>query len=763
MKGHFHLFALSAAFSVIASNTGNFSLFLGAWFLWLVYLYFSKRINFVLFVSAFFSFFFFHHYFPAYDPAAVPTPFPENKTHTFTGTIVSDIERSEEKLSFTFLENQTETKLNVVLFDDDERNKRFPYTYHAVCSIKGKFLTPPEATNPFQFDMRRYWFEQGIAGQIIVESAEDIVCTNHNHVLSAIYTFRKNMLQKAKETLHPELSGWQQALIFGDKSGIDEGTEMLFQRWGLSHLLAISGLHVGIILTIVYFFIIRIFQWTKEKARLFVLMFLPVYALLAGGQPSVWRASLMAVVVLFMQWKKWKLSHVDMLSIVFLTLIIGDRHMIFHAGFQFSFLVTLGLILSHEWFKQAENRFDLGLKISFIAQMMIVPLQMHYFFYFQPLAILLNVFVVPYFSLFVIPFCFVSLTFSYLPKYMVTFLETFFLKLNQFIIDFIKAIDKTVNVPFVSGEISLFTACCYYFFLVMMMIALNKKRHRNALLYGLMLTATLTFIIVKPYISSEGLVTMLDIGQGDAFVIELPYRKGVFLIDGGATFDYQTFEPKDNVFQHIIRPYLMGRGIETIDAIFVTHADLDHHGSIRYILEHFDVKEVIVHPYFNLEDKEFKTWKQLGAKITKANVFDEITRNGHSFYVLGPLDDKRDENDNSLVLYTEIGKAHWLFTGDIGKEVEREIASLFHFLDVDIVKVAHHGSDTSTDEQFLKTFRPKYGWISVGRNNRYGHPKEEVLETLETYGVTIYRTDEQGAVQFIFDDEKAYIKPFLNQ
>ena len=765
LKGNWHLVAIGAFFSVMALKTNNILLFSSILFIWLIFLYVFKRISLLVVLTTLISFSFFYYYFPTYETlsSSFPYHFDANRTVTISGTIVSEIEQTEQHISFTLLEKNTNIKIRVTYFEQDTEPLRFPFTYNATCTMKGKLQSPNEATNPFEFNYKKFLFEKGIFAEFVLDSLNEIECKQKSSFLQQIYSIRQTILNKSNNTLHPTIAAWQQALIFGNSNQIDDSIHLLFQRWGLSHLLAISGLHVGIIIAIIYFLLIRLFQFTKEKAQLIVLMFLPIYALLAGGQPSVWRASLMTAVVLIMASKNIKLTNTDVLSIVFLSLLLLNKFIIYHVGFQFSFAVTFGLLLSTNWFKQSKNSIENTFKISFIAQMMIVPLQMYYFYHFQPLSIVVNVLIVPYFSLFVIPFMFFCFFLFVLPDKISTSIEVIFITVHQLVLNSISLLDQYVNLPFVTGEITLEFTFVYYTFLIIMMIYLGKGNKHQAFRYGMLLTLTLTLIIAKPYFSKVGTVTMLDIGQGDAFVIELPYRKGVFLIDAGATFDFETFEPSESVFKRVIRPYLMGRGIQTIDTIFITHADLDHHGSVRYIIEQFNVKELVVHPFFNTKDKEFEYWLHNKSNITKASYKDVIKRNEQSFYVLGPKQDKHKENENSLVLYTNLGGVNWLFTGDISKEEEREIAKQFNDLDVDILKVAHHGSNTSTDEQLLKTYRPKYAFISVGRKNRYGHPSSEVIKNLTNYEVVIMRTDENGAVQFKYDKEKAVILPFLNQ
>lgn len=765
MKGNWHYIAFSAFFSVLALKADKLLLIIILLFTWLIYLYLFKRINLFVVSLTIVSFVCFYLYFPSYERDRPPELPSSQQEQTIFGHISSNIKQTNKLVSFTFHEEKTNQRILVTYFypqsSSENQEDPFVYMYRSSCKITGKLEQPTEATNPYEFDYRKYLFEQGITSQLIVNSLDKIECERKSSILANIYSVRDRFIKKANDVLHPEIAAWQQALIFGNSEELDEEVELLFQRWGLSHLLAISGLHVGIIIVIVYILLIRFVQVTREKANVFVFMFLPIYALLAGGQPSVWRASLMTVVVLLLSTKQIKISRLDILSIVFIGLILANKFIIYHIGFQFSFAVTLGLILSAKWFQSSGSYVETVFQISFIAQMMIVPLQMYYFYHFQPLSILLNVIIVPYFSLFVIPSMFFSFLLYIMPTAISRLLEQVFLSIHDTVMNGIVLVDQYVNTPFISGEITLAITIIYYILLYFMMIALEYNQQKPAFYAGVSICLLLTYIIAQPYLSKTGSVTMLDVGQGDAYVFELPYRRGVFLIDAGATFDFESFEPKDTVYKRVIRPYLMGRGIGTIDAIFVSHPHLDHHGSVRFILEEFDVHELFIDEFFQPDDKELIRWLDYpDLKITKARAQEEIKRKGHLFYVLSPQRDTRDKNDNSLVLYTRIGQYNWLFTGDISEAIEREVIDTYEQLQVDVLKVAHHGSKTSTAEQMLEKLQPEVALVPVGRNNRYGHPAKEVIDLLEEYGVKVYRADEDGAVQYKYRNEKMKIIRF---
>src|SRR5699024_8151850 len=246
----------------------------------------------------------------------------------------------------------------------------------------------------------------------------------------------------------------------------------------LSHILAISGLHVGLVVGLIYLSLVKFGITTKEKAQFIIILFLPFYALLAGGAPSVWRASLMGLSFLILSKFQIKYPPTDIISIIFISLVAFDPYIIYHVGFQFSFLVTFGLLLSSKWLSQTNSSFWQIMKISFVSQMMIIPLQLHYFYFFQPLSILINTIVVPYFSIFVIPFMFILLILSAtLPKIALVF-DSIFVPLHTFFIELLVYFDKIFNQPWIIGLPSLGISFFYYilFFLFMKILEGKEKK-----------------------------------------------------------------------------------------------------------------------------------------------------------------------------------------------------------------------------------------------------------------------------------------------
>lgn len=763
MKGYWHIAALSVVVSVLTIIFENYW-FVIVLFLWLCYLFYYKRLGKLPLLIALTFFLFFSFYIPTIDKTENSTHIKDTHQQIFHGKIVRPLLISPTKVDFIIKDEISNQKLLVIYFPNDDgalnRGKYKELAHGATCTISGQTDEPSVSRNPGQFDFSYYLKSQGLSGQVIVSNLTDIQCDGSSF-FNKIYSFRTKILYYVSESMSKETAAWLSALVLGDDSLLDESIVDLFQRWGLSHILAISGLHIGLFVGIVYFLIVKLNFVTKEKAQWMMIFFLPIYALIAGGQPSVLRASIMVLIFIILNRIKLKLSVTDALSIVFIVLILFDKYIVYHVGFQLSFAVTFGLVLSRDLISSTPSTFYQGLQISFISQMMILPFQFAYFSLFQPLSILVNVIVVPYFSLLVIPLMFLMLFISPLPHTFIGFIDHTFVNTQHLFIKMIEWIDRIANYPFVIGDFPVMVAVVYYFMFYFCMYYLQRRKLVDAFKYGFLLTILLIGLVLRPYFSPVGTVTMLDIGQGDAFVIELPYRRGVFLIDAGSRFSFTDFEPTTKVYKHIIKPYLYSRGITEIDAILISHEDIDHMGSVDFLIEDMSVDQVIISQYYELGIEQERLWEKQGVKITRVSVGQNLNINGQQFHVLGPLGNQYSANENSLILYTVFGGKKWLFTGDIDKATEIGLVNNYQRLSVDVLKIAHHGSNTSTDPLFIQSINPSYALISAGVNNSYGHPTIDVLETLDREGIHVLRTDENGAVQFKYKNNDGTFFKFL--
>lgn len=751
LKNNWYIVALGTTASAI-SVIYDLYIILILYFIWLLYLFFFCHVKLSLLFLSMMALVFFYFYFP---PPSPPTDTASLSNVNLQGKAKNAPVQTDEKIELILQDKRYGDILLLYFKDANKQYDLHHFQAGAFCSVSGELLVPDGATNPHEFDYQNYLWHQGIRYQMILPSLDTLECKEHSW-LGYIYNFRTFLLQSAADKLEEETYQWFSALILGDDNALENETIDLFQRWGLSHVLAISGLHVGIIVALIYFVSTRIFLITKESVQTFFLFFLPIYALLAGGQPSVWRASLMTFLVVFLTKWKIKLSYSDVISIIFLLLVTIQKHIIYHIGFQFSFLVTFALILSQGWVQHSTTKLESAFKISFVAQMVILPLQFHYFSHFQPLSILLNLLIVPYFSLLVIPLMFLLLFIGFLPNIVLLIVEYPFMFIHNIMMKSLAYLDTLIPFAFTFSNIEMSIVFLYYVLFVFMMMALEKKSSYIAFGRALLLCSLIIVLALRPYISPYGRVTMLDIGQGDAFIIEMPYRKGVYFYDAGARFSYETMEASDNVYRQVIQPYLKGQGIQEIDAIFISHEHLDHDGSVSFIQKDFIVHNIITSEYYKWTEEKQDVWKNI--HIAR---FNEILQfQNQSFQVVSPHIKTDSADDNSLALYTELGGLRWLFTGDIGKETERRLIRNFPEIKVDVLKVAHHGSDTSTDESLAEKSQQGVGLISLGEKNSYGHPNQEVLDTLNKHQIKIYRTDQNGAVIYKFKEKKGKFEIF---
>lgn len=744
MRGKWHLIAVSAIIGIIAITLRLLFLY-GIFFLWLYLLYSYKRLRIVHILSMCTTCFIFSFYY---------YPFNQNEVSSdaildFTGTIVSEIETTPLKTSLVFRDDLTDQDLLVTYFKNEKTTVHSPtWKTGATCQLQGSPEIPPPSKNPGQFNYQEYLYKQKINYLMTIEPS-DLNCTGSSFK-ERLFTIRKNIIAQIEGNTSGFTSGWLQALLLGRDTLISEETIITFQRWGLSHLLAISGLHVGLISSFVYFILIKTGMITKEKGFYLLLALLMVYPFISGGAPSVWRAVWMTILGFIMLKNKMKVGLIDSLSIVFFICVIIDKEIVYQLGFQFSFLVTLSLLLSKHFITRSNGKVDLLFRISFISLVSVLPIQIAHFYFFNPLSLLLNSLVVPYFSIVVMPILFLMLLSLYFFPFLTPLIDVLFIHVHQSALSLIDWIDQKGHYPWIIGEFPVYYFIPYYFGLLFLFIALDNKKKRIATLNGIALLCLVIWIACRPYFSANGTVTMLDVGQGDAIVIELPYRKGVILIDAAGTMENDFKTPSDRTYQQVIKPYLYSRGIGSIDLVVLSHADHDHIGSLPSLLDDFPVQHLLTSTYFTPPEELASMLKKEEINWSYINKEEHFMIDQQQFHVIHPQVSQQTKNDNSLVIAAEIGSLMWLFTGDIGEDVEYKLAKSYFNMKVDVLKVAHHGSLSSTSSNFLKTFHPQIALVSVGEKNQYNHPHQDVIERLSKENITIYRTDKQGAIQYTY-------------
>ncbi len=501
-------------------------------------------------------------------------------------------------------------------------------------------------------------------------------------------------------------------MIIGDKSLLDDDTFSKYRDNGVTHLFAISGMHVGLFAVIIGK-ILKKCKIKKKNVDLYVVIFIWFYAFLAGFGASVIRAGLLFTFVAIDKWANWQIPKLKLLFLVGVILILFDYRMIFDVGFIYSYVTTFGLIYSS---KAIEKHKILG--TSLVANLFSLPITIHSFYKF-------NLAFVPFVSIIIYPLCLLTFFIRWLEPITGLFING---------LELLNTICAEVNqLIFVVPKLNVWIFILYYSVLILF---IRKSLYKTAVI----LIILCLLWKVKPLLDSSIHVEFMDVGQGDCAIIRTEHNKKIVLIDTGGLVDSKSnYKVSDNVVT-----YLHSLGLDRVDSLILTHGDYDHMGDASNIVENMKVGEVIFNcgAYNNLEKELIDDLKR--REIPYYSCIEELNVEGNKLYFLNDKD-HGNENDNSVVVYTKLNDRKFLFMGDAGVKVEEDLIKNYNLKDIDFLKVGHHGSNTSSSIDFIDEIDPKFSIISVGKNNRYGHPKKSVLDAIKTS--KIYRTDMDGSVE----------------
>lgn len=634
------------------------------------------------------------------------------------------------------------------------------------CVFKGERKEPQTARNFHGFNYRDYLYKQNIHFIFDVTYISECHKTSLS-LMQWILLLRQQAISKVTE-MFPEQSGaFMNALLFGDRQQMTFEVEEQYQQFGLVHLLAISGSHIVLLMVIVYFVLLRS-GVTREVATVCLIVCIPLYMILAGASPSVIRASITGVLLLIAFMCSIRLSSLDALSVTAICMLIYDPYLVFNIGFQFSFVGSFALILSASILLGRSNGvIRNSIYISIISQLVSTPILLYHFGYFSPYSIFLNLLYVPFLSIIVLPCSIIILMcmpiIPFLAKGLANVLSIGLSISN----DFLSYCESLLFTRLIFGQTPILLVAVYCVIIVSILIVWERRMSKRIMfiVVGVFLFVC-TCHYVYPYFRESGSVTFIDVGQGDAILIRLPYDKGVYLIDTGGTLqlnkeEWQRKKHEFSVGHDILVPFLQKEGIKTIDKLIVTHGDADHIGAALDLLSSITVKEVV----FGQKEQDAVLEKVLKKKalekrvnISKVKEGESWSVNGAEFVVLAPNGKESNENDSSIVIWAKCGGVTWLFTGDLEEGGESRLVSKYPTLRADVLKVAHHGSKTSSISAFLNLIQPSIAIISVGERNRYGHPHKEIIERFEKMDIEIWRTDKQGAISYVFKGENGTFK-----
>ncbi|WP_052659318.1 DNA internalization-related competence protein ComEC/Rec2 [Bacillus alveayuensis] len=672
------------------------------------------------------------------------------------GKIIESPSIDGEQMSFIIeMDGKEKIKSYYTFQKQSELEKAKQWRSGAVCFFEGELIEPKQNTIENGFNYKKNLNSKKIHWIFYVTSIRQ--CQDQRNIFDQLQLYRETIQQFIESHYPDRSSGFVQALIIGERRNIEEGDYQVYQQLGIVHLLAISGLHVGFMTGFLYWLLLRL-GLTKEQVILLLCFMLPIFAMITGAAPSVLRACLMAEIFLLSQLFYKSVIPEDCISISFIMLFIINPFYVDHIGFQLSYIISYALIFSQPLLKKCHHPFQTVIMVTLLSQVSSFPIVLYHFYEFSPLSVIVNLLYVPLYVYLLLPFSFITIFLLLMMKPLGKMAVSLHHAVFDFSLQFAEMISDWKIASITVGAISEVSLVFIYIIIFYFMIHLEKSEtiHRTvSLILKLIVVLFLYVIVMKAF--QPGEVTFIDVGQGDAIFIREPGFGNAFLIDTGGimTFDKEDWQKKKSPFsigEDILIPFLKSKGVATLDGLFLTHGDIDHVGEAITILESVHVKHLFIPKFFIKGDMErsiLSAATEKGVNIVEVSGGDQISISP-TFLVLSPLGNPGSSNDGSLVLYAKIGGKRWLFTGDLEEEGEFKLLNVYPNLQVDVLKVGHHGSRTSSSEAFLHAIKPTYAIISVGRNNRYNHPHQEVLTRLHTENVIIFRTDEMGSIQYRF-------------
>ena len=634
--------------------------------------------------------------------------------NTFVG-IVYKIKHKENKTTIYL-----RSKENVVINDYNNLTKGI--SLGDKIQVVGELKKPSNNTISNLFNYQKYLYQNGI---FYVVNATEIQKKANN--TSIIYYIKDKFFTRISKIKNA--NSYIGIYVLGDTSILDEDILDSYREVGISHLFSISGMHISLFAGIILHFLKRI-SYNNYFNYGVVIVFLIMYALLVGFLPSVLRSILMYILFAVNKIFNLKIKSINIMCILLIIILFIKPFYIYNLSFQYSYLNSFALVLFASRIKKIKNKIMKSLYISTISFLFSFPICIYNFYQVNIFSIVLNIFFIPFVSIIIFPLSLISFI---IPN------VSYVLSMFTWILENVSLLIAKYNIGIITFPKPDFILIIMYYICICLFLY-NKKY-----IFIFILIIYHKFMI---YFDNSYIVGALDVGQGDSIFIKFPNNKSNILVDTGGVVNY------DIVLNRTI-PYLKSIGITKIDYLIISHGDYDHMGEAINLVENFKVEKVIFNcgEFNDLEQELIKVLDK--KKIPYYSCVKELNIDNNKLYFL-QTKEYDNENDNSNVIYTELNGYKFIFMGDAGVDKEKDILDKYNISDVDVLKAGHHGSKTSSSEEFIDDINPKYSIISVGKNNRYGHPNKEVLNTLDNS--KIYRTDQDGSVMFNIRNRKLEIE-----
>ena len=633
------------------------------------------------------------------------------KQTIFTGEIIK-IKKTDYGYSL-ILKN----KENLVVYLDD-----YLYNLGDQVKIEGTLEIPSNNTIPNNFNYKKYLNNQQI--YYILKAKKITLLKENTNIFIKLKQVILTYLNKFKS------KNYLQAFILGDTSSLNNIYDS-YQKNGISHLLSIGSTHITLLNYLIIIFLKKIKLKKIAEPVSYLLVFL--FLILLDFPISMLRVFLYLVITYL--FKKFNLKVNSLLKyylVIIITLLINPFY-IFNKGFLYSYFISFILILNKD--KLTGNYLFTIFKISLLSFLGSIPLNIYFNYEINLFSIFYNLLYVPIFNLIIFPLSLLTLIFP--------FLDNLFYLVMEILNNISLLLNNFNQGIIILKKIDIFILGIYILIIIYIInTILNKKIHGLVILSIILVI----HININKFIKDNYVIT-IDVKQGDSSLLYLDDK--AILIDTGGLYNQIVVE------KTIIM--LKSFGINKIDYLIITHGDYDHMGDSIYLVNNFKIDKVILNndDYNELEKELIKVLDKKKIKYLKG--LQEIKLDNYKLEFLN-TSEYDNENDNSNVIYLSYNDYKFLFMGDAGIDREKDILKKYVLKDIDFLKVGHHGSKTSSSKEFINEINPKYAIISVGKNNRYGHPKNSVLDTLSNS--KIYRTDKDGSIMFKINNNKLKIETY---
>lgn len=633
----------------------------------------------------------------------------------------------------------------------------------ASVTIRGSAKTFSAPTNPGEFDSERYYRTVRVAFKVF----EGELCEYDPGAVTAGYRIA-NRLSRIRNDVgmlcefcfDEDDAAIIKSIVLGDKSQVDADVKSMYSRNGIAHILAISGLHVSILGMGMAALMKKCGMGTVPRCAI-VITLMVLYGFMTGMAASAARAIIMFSLKMAADIFRRTYDAVTALVIAAMMLLSTNPSYLFHSGFQFSFGAVCAVFMV---LPILEDVFPKPVAAGLGINVVTLPVYLHNYFYFPILSIILNLYIIPLMSvllcvsLIAVAGCLINVTLGKVlafPAHLILLIYEYSCRIC----------DRLPVNRLVFGKPA--AACiAAYTILVLLILIFRKYQTRLQVMMHLLFACMILTVRIRPCVS----VTTIDVGQGDGIYIT-DNHGGDILIDCGSS-------SVNEVGRYRLFPFLYSQGVSSLDGVFITHLDADHYNGILELVEDGGTSSPRIDCLYMTsaeQASDSETYREIIGAAAGNGIPVRIISQGDVFRAgslclecLYPDSGCRgeDTNDESLVMHLKHGNVHMLFTGDLGGEGEIDLdgvlPSYVNQEDILVLKVAHHGSKYSSYDEFLDLSGPDIALISAGKNNRYGHPHEELTDRLDVRGIPRFNTAELGAVRVDISRDEVKVSGFVD-